>query len=110
MSSDSITLTNGVVVTKEQQTEALLLVSALIDYSRDILQQPLGQTNGIVGSLVGYVHGHTRRVPKKWHYALRTLGIMDDNNEIPLARQWALVSVCCKGERLGRFANDKLRA
>src|SRR5687767_15227603 len=109
MSSD-VTLANGVFVSEADRREAHDLVDKLCDHAQHVLGEEVGQPHGIVWEVVGYVHGHRRTIPSKWHYTLKTLGIMEENGTIPLARQWAMVSLCRRRQRLGKYAKEKVHA
>lgn len=108
-SADSITLTNGVFVPAPLRREAAKKAMALVAYERDILGFDIRSEKGPTWELIGYCHGHIEELPDEWDHVLKSLGIMEEDRTIPTMLQWAFVSLCCHGERLGKYARHKAR-
>lgn len=105
LGTESMTLLNGVFVPATDRAEAghKLGLLHLIEDGR------FGIHSGPTWELCGYVHGHIQEIADVWHEDIKKAGIMDEDGEIPVRLQWALVSLCCQGERLGQYAWSKAR-
>lgn len=105
----SVTLANGVFVPASDRAEAMEKIRDVTHYAATILDEKAGSQEGIIWDLIGYVHGHDEELPQQWRGVLKELGFIDDSGDIPPRLQWALVSMCCEGERLGEYAWKKQR-
>ena len=105
-----VTLTNGVFVPARDREKAEALLKILDWYVKNILGQRLSTVGGVLWDLVGYVHGHDRELPHKYDETLKAVGIMTPEGVIPPSLQWAMVSICCRGEKLGEYADEKPRS
>ena len=105
--TESVTLANGVFVPAADRIDAQHKLKALANYAESVLNEEMGQTSGIIWDVCGYAHGHDEELPEAWHPILTNLGIMV-GDDIPIHLQWALVSLCCEGERMGKYAWKKM--